>query len=497
MSIKNLPLSVNFLVLFVLAFLFTNKVISQNNDDSTKIKKIEKQVKQLKDTLNATRFIFSKIIYNLTSKDTSATSKTSNAEGYLSYIDTLNNNLIELITDSADSTKCNCCSQKLLTSISSISDAQVLSNLICDIEQNHFSSNLEYKKCILKLLKNKLYEFAREHYALYTFSTSHKRLIKSVNINSANDLFKGSLFQSNLDRDYTGGLNIGLTTDYLNLFAGTPVLKSIQSLFFGADVYTPYFQKNKIFVADTSVDSTDRPFASFQYLGYNKQTVFKNWIKWTFDFRLGKIGGNKARALQTGLHQDISYSPRPFGWGAQIANNGRTGISLNIVEEALAIGIDKKGNRLYASSFIDGMFGTYMTYFGAGINLSNKNFEESNAFYNSRHFKGRKTFWKNFLLNYRMTIRKIVHNTMLEGYGWRDTKERDDDVLTPKSRYVLPKDSVQKTVTTLDFLLGYAFRGGSAFYKFSVITPETYLKEHDLYRRRHMWATVGVSFIIW
>lgn len=119
---------------------------------------------------------------------------------------------------------------------------------------------------------------------------------------------------------------IEIGTDFF-AFLRKRATKSYQTLLYGFDVYTPYFKDSTIFSADTSFNTKDRPHASFQYVGWSKKGLSRNGkYKWASTIKFGKIGGKAGAKFQNALHQDISYSPRPKGWDAQIANGGRIGL---------------------------------------------------------------------------------------------------------------------------------------------------------------------------
>lgn len=264
--------------------------------------------------------------------------------------------------------------------------------------------SLHLKEKLLNALSTQIHLMTKDKYPYYTYETKNKQMIKFVSIRSGNDLFTiaglistfffkegkyfkdgNTFFQRNDDRDYTGNVLVEVATDYFNPLRRRP-LKTYQTLLWGNDVYTPYFRDFTVFKADTSVDSSDRPHASFQYFGWSKKGISKtDKYKWSSTIKIGKIGGSAGAKFQNLLHQDVSSSPRPRGWGAQIAAPGRMGISLEFKEEFWQKNLTQCCDlnpdhflNIYSSIFSEQKFGNYMTNTSLGLQISNKNFSQNN-----------------------------------------------------------------------------------------------------------------------
>ena len=375
--------------------------------------------------------------------------------------------------------------------------------------------------------------YSQENYPVYAYPSDKRQAAKFVSIRSGNDLFTvaglasfampadeyisdGNLFfQRNDDRDYTGSFLLEIGTDYLSLLKRKPV-NTYQTFLYGFDVYTPYFRNAATFPNPDSYNTLDRPHASFQYFGWTRNSLTrKNNTRATLGLKAGKIGGSAGAKFQTALHQDISYSPRPRGWDAQIANGGRVGISFEYkrerqwhINKKAKLGGNSIGN-LYLSGLMEGKLGTYMTYGALGLSLSNKGFQQNNSNFIGMYSRTSKhnLFWHHFMYRVSFTSYKMIHNTMLEGYGIVNTSEDKSDLLTPKSVYTLRRDQVRPYFHMLNITLSYSTRYATFFYNWKSISPETYLGNigipspasgitMDISNRWHHFAELGVAFRI-
>ena len=399
------------------------------------------------------------------------------------------------------------------------------------LENNDLSDWMRNK---LKMaISERMAIYAQENYPVYAYPSDKRQAAKFVSIRSGNDLFTVAglasfampadeyirdgnlLFQRNDDRDYTGSFLVEIGTDYLSLLKRKPV-NSYQTFLYGFDVYTPYFRNAAKFPNPDSYNVQDRPHASFQYFGWTRNSLSRiNNIRSTLGIKAGKIGGSAGAKFQTALHQDISYSPRPRGWDAQIANGGRVGISFEYKRERQwhlnkkkKLGVNSIGN-FFLSGLMEGKIGTYMTYGAAGLSLSNKGFQQNNTNFigvydrTSTH----DLFWHHFMYRVSFTSYAMIHNTMLEGYGIVNTSEDKSDPLTPKSVYTLRGDQVRPYFHMLNITLSYSTRYATYFYNWKSISPETNLGDigipspasglsMDISNRWHHFAELGVAFRI-
>lgn len=415
-------------------------------------------------------------------------------------------------------------------------DIGTLQLILRGIEEKTLSDDkvdLAIEDKLLKAVSKQMNLVSRDMLPWYSYSTRFKKPIKSICISTSNDMFTpmglflekfgvppSDMFQRNDDRSYTGGVLIEITSDYLKLNRAN-ALKTYHGFLLGADVYTPYFKDTSVFPSDTSYNPLDRPHASFQYLGIGSHGVSWNYLyRWDVLVKFGRIGGDRAQVLQTTLHQDVSYSPRPSGWGAQIANTGRIGWSLEWTPARMIRPLSSgkiestvTSSDIFTSITGDLSLGTYMTHIGAGFEISNKNFLNSNSNYavtRTRVQRERGSPLQYFLIALKGNVRYVIHNTMLEGYGvfetTEDYPESKGDPYTPRSRYKLSKGQVKRVVGTFDAIVSYQFRYATLFYRYSIITPETTLGTIGIYdkdgaeltlkNRWHRWATFGVCFKI-
>lgn len=402
------------------------------------------------------------------------------------------------------------CSVELIQKLRNSDQVQ---NIIYGVTKKLRSSPQELiiEKKLLTALSTQMELLAKEQEAWYIFASKDREIVKGISISSSNDLFRiagfvlpedkevsKNFFQKNRDMAYTGGLQIEILTDYLK-FRGRKNTKTYQRVFFGADVYTPYFKDESIFVDDTSYNLSDRPHASFQYFGYGTSGISYYGIhKWDVNIKLGKIGGGKANSLQTSLHQDLTFSPKPTGWGAQIANPGRLGWSIEYSGEWQ---LSKNAKSFYWSAPTQLSLGSYMTYAQGGLRLSNRKISSINANYimakNDRRKRG--IYWSVDVLYSRM-----IHNTMMLGYGVFRNKEDENDFAEP-SKHKLEKGQVNHNLLNLNFTLAKQFKNNAFYYRWSAISPETTFDRTnpmdingnfdngvDLRNRWHQWGTLGL-----
>jgi hypothetical protein len=466
-----------------------------------------------------------KKIYNETHQYDSAKLKVRRKDYFQSkdhnYVNTAGNLLMKLLYKEEEKTNFDLTiNPQTRTLISRVTDPFVMVLLERSIKEDLVKDNIItpdstyfFKYKILKEVTNQMNLMMKSKYPYYTYETQKKQPIKFFSVSTGNDLF--SRFATNYDRDYTGSLLVEIGTDYLNPLRRRPI-KSYQTLLYGFDVFTPLFTDTTKFTKSTSQDSLDRPHASFQYFGWSKKALSKYGnLRWSTTLKLGKIGGRVGAEFQSLLHQDVSYSPRPKGWNAQISNGGRLGISFETKHEFQKILCNNISN---ANSFTNFNFipfvelkvGTYMTNSSVGFAFSNKKFNQNNHnFINHRTRQGVISFFDHFMYNISIKSTYVVHNTMLEGFGYFKTSDQDIkqiDNATPKSPYVLQYSQVRRITFTSNFCLSYTTRYFTVLYNYFVFSPETklgslktsnpYSSNLNLKHRWHHFAVIGVSFNI-
>ncbi|HZY79282.1 MAG TPA: lipid A-modifier LpxR family protein [Cyclobacteriaceae bacterium] len=421
--------------------------------------------------------------------------------------------------------------RSLITTANDSYGLMLISRKIADEELFEISDWLRDK--LMLAIGERMNRQDKEEFSMYEFPSDHKDVVKFTGIRTGNDLFTMAglydlaflpnnkfvrdgnlLFQRNDDRDYTGSLLVEIGTDYLNLHGSNPA-KSYQTFLYGFDVYTPYFRDTIKFPTDTSSNKLDRPHASFQYFGWSRKALsFNSKIRWQVTLKVGKIGGSAGAKFQNALHQDISYSPRPKGWGAQIANGGRVGFSIEYKWERQW---GDHRSKILPSIFFDAKLGTYMTTGALGLQMSNKTFAKSNpnfiTLYKRRSSeKLMSLIGHRLMYNVAFSVCRVVHNTMLEGYGILSTNEDKNDKLTPRSLYKLESDEVKRWTALLNISLSYSTKYITYFYNWKSFSPETTKgnikirspwagpngehAEMDISKRWHHFAEIGVSFNI-
>lgn len=412
----------------------------------------------------------------------------------------------------------------------SINELKIIQGLYKAAVESLNPDDIELQK-IREVFLNKIGDqvniMSKNVYPFYNYNVKNKRIIKGIILNSANDLFTlagltgeltpiekdRSFFQRNNDMDFTGALKFGVVTDYLKINRNREI-KSYQVLSYGFEVYTPYYRIDSIFNNDTSYNVNDRPHASIRYISLESNGVSKNYgFRWNTQLKIGKIGGNIGKIFQTVLHQDVSSSPRPVGWGAQIANTGRLAVSLEYRPEYLLIQrnkekINKRFKHFFPSLTGDIALGNYMTYVGLGLQLSNKNFRSSNQDYMTVRETTKRLKWYYFQhlhVNFHARYRYVQHNTMLEGYGFFNTTEQKDDEYTPKSIYKLKSNQINRFMQYYDLTFSTQKKYFNVYYKMSIKSPEVKnvgstidAKGNvlNLNTRWHHYATLGLVFKI-
>jgi len=382
----------------------------------------------------------------------------------------------------------------------------------------------------LRVLDSQITENVTRNYVSYNFTETSDKWVKSIRVSHDNDVF---LFNQdlNLDRDYTGGVVIEVLTDYLKLrlankFFNQNKILSYQSLFFAGEGYTPYIRFDDStfetlgitpviedeFLSDASREElssrltelqepSDRPFASFQYIGRGKFRLhYKGWVRAASYFKIGVVGGRIGERLQQVLHQDITtQSVRVLNWERQIANGGRLGINVEhnidyLLYSSKYASIFHPNRRNTLSNHnsinlylpVELAFGNVNTHYGFGIGVSNKAFIQTNHL-NELKYKRKfvscnnkdysrlsceylkcrlRRLWQHTFLSAEIRTRKVVHNSMLHGLGFFDRfpVDRFDD--ENPSVYVLDESDTADWLTRIKFTLSFRLKKGTLFYQY-------------------------------
>ena len=89
------------------------------------------------------------------------------------------------------------------------------------------------------------------------------------------------------------------------------------TLYLGHSMYTP----SNIKLPPDQIPSGDRPYAAWAYVGFYRELFASDGRYWRYGLDLGCIGPcARGEQLQTFIHRNITDSPRPQGWSAQVRN---------------------------------------------------------------------------------------------------------------------------------------------------------------------------------
>jgi hypothetical protein len=458
-------------------------------------------------------------------------------------------------------------------SIDYIAAVQLRGPMINEISRLRFSkddndhllkiSNLENK---IQIIDRQINLITENHYSQYRHQEGSKKWFKSFHLYHDNDFFLLPNF-TNADRDYTGGFRFELTTDQLKIrlfkwFGNSEKFLSYQSLFIGGEGYTPYIrfteqqliERGVLYKIDPTTDyftqesldsiqqyfrrnqrSTDRPFASFQYIGRGKYRLHNSGLYRTESlFKLGKIGGSVGKNIQAVIHQDITTgSQRVLNWEDQIGSGGRLAFNIEhqidysvfsaerwaIWQNSENIKINKKlFNKIALNLNVyipnELAIGTVQTHVGTGIGLSNKSFLETSGHNDIHGVKlndlgiklNKRGFWTklwyNTHLDFKYRYRYIIHNSLLEGVGFYKPFQDDPEDDEATTVYRLEGQDVTRHLHRLSFQISFKLNKVTLYYKqerfinkeFSVSkTPEFNDFETS---RWYGYGRIGLNFLM-
>lgn len=395
-----------------------------------------------------------------------------------------------------------------------------------EFNPNDIQHDANQLKEMLQLINIRMDEIMNNMISMYRFTETSKKYIRGVSIEHSNDFL--SVFKKyNDDRDMTGSFRLEIPTDQfkmrildgyaINKFSlnlNTRNFYSYQSVFIGGEGYTPYLRDTSIFKTSLSVDSLDRPYASFQYFGRAKYRVSRHGRFRMFNqIKLGTIGARRPYLIQAFIHRDVTMgSFSPNGWDAQIAAGGRLGFSFEYYPEFMITSV-RKLKLINVSAFGELKYGSDMTAAGVGLKISNKNFLKTGG--NNFPFIDRaSTNFREFLNNDvvfsgLLMYRRVIHNSMLEGYGV--LKHRiDENANSPVDIYYLKPNQVERNVLISELSLNIKFNNCGIVFKQTIMSPEYDLpvnskhyengkkgvsSNHNTSSWNH-YGTIGVFFLL-
>ena len=313
----------------------------------------------------------------------------------------------------------------------------------------------------------------------YKSNSAKARVLKSIDLYHDNDFFIPPSW--NQDRDLTGGGDITFSTDlfkarWLNwgwmMKAHRNKLSeeilSYQSFSFGAKAYTPYIRyRDRYALADT-LYAKDRPFGSVTYIARKKYRLWPRGLtRSEGTIMLGKIGSSFGRNFQAALHRDATIASQfVYGWDKQIAEGGRWFTQINHKIEWMLFSatnkyvsiltwnktqeFPKRGLKSYIGLNVIGTteinIGGYQSSFDIGVKLASLDFTNHSGqkFIKAIRHNSKAKAHKNRIYEFGIygefgyRLRHVIHNSMLEGFGYFRTF-RDD-------RY----DNESETIYTLN-----------------------------------------------
>lgn len=378
----------------------------------------------------------------------------------------------------------------------------------------------------LEITRAKVNKLIERDFTFYGFTSSTSKWVKGIYLDHTNDFL--GFFGSNDDRDLTGAFRLELFTDQfkMRLLSGYSDKMynvngrnwySYQSIFFGGEGYTPYLRDTTIFADANSIDTNDRPFASFVYVGRSKHRITRlGRYRSHSQLKIGTIGSNKPGSVQAVIHRDIMVaSKNPNGWGSQIASGGRLAFSYDLVGEFL---INPKGKWMNWSKWSvlgHGVVGYDKTAAGAGLAWSNKNLKDRGGIDIAMNKDRTKTWYHFFMNNMTLTAtakyQYIFHNSMLEGYGIFNHAV-DENALSPIDAHFLTDDQMVRNIFSADFSINIRLKYVGLIFRQSIMSPEYDLpvnsieypygasngvgpSNHNLSLWNH-YGTIGLLFLV-
>ncbi len=386
----------------------------------------------------------------------------------------------------------------------------VLERRLDSSEVNYFNTNLSayVLKEVIALVRKRVEEVVSKDFSMYAFTETSNKKVKTIYAEHTND-FLHVRQDLNEDRDLTGAFRIEVTTDWLKMRftklkndnwwnPNSRSWYSYQSVFVGGEGYTPYLRDTSIFKAGTSVDSSDRPYASITYFGRAKYAIYRHGRFRIFSqFKIGSIGSTSPNSIQSTIHRDVTIgSVKPQGWDSQIAAGGRVAVSYEKTIELMVLSKNwflsraitsftkrKLGinEQTHVSRFkwmeyvnisipLELKVGHDMTSASIGVNFCTKSFKSSGGI-NMPFNNQRKRNHADFLFNYKLLFRYVQHNSMLEGYGVFKHAV-DEDPGSPTDPYVLRGDQIMRQLNIHEFTFNFKFRYCGLVIRQTFTTPE-------------------------
>lgn len=350
-------------------------------------------------------------------------------------------------------------------------------------------------------------------------SQTDTQIIRGFTLQTENDVFTGLLGFKNEDKDYSGGFKFEFYTDYLNkgifpLFRNryedddNTIKYNYNSFYIHGLGFTP----NRENFATTTIDSSQRPYASILGIGWKRIAVFSDMKSKNScffknsaivsDVFIGKVGTKSPGNVQNFLHEYLTNSIIVQGWDNQIANGGKWVLDYRVKFIKMVYQFDTTGQTCFLTPKIfitpQGSFGNLFFNTGIKLSLSDQDPEglgltssiSSNEFSESDLLPNYKSnFLKHFGYEVYFKFQYIYHNTLLMGMPIYDS-----------SIYVIPKEFISPYVLDIGLRVLYNYypdkptdktkaRYNTAFLEI------IYRSKEFVYGPNHIFASIGVTII--
>lgn len=144
-------------------------------------------------------------------------------------------------------------------------------------------------------------------------------------------------------------------------------------VFFGHNLYTP----SDIRLASAQVAAGERPYAAWAYIGFHRELHASDGRYWRYGLDIGCIGPcAQGRQLQTWIHRNITHSPLPQGWDAQIRNEFGAVARFEYARRIWQASLSTLGMPVFGVPFsadarphVNAGLGNLQAYAGAGVTL--------------------------------------------------------------------------------------------------------------------------------
>lgn len=135
------------------------------------------------------------------------------------------------------------------------------------------------------------------------------------------EIFWANDFVFETDRYFTNGLNLTYYTSALNKSPVNYILlpaKNAEHVFYGLTIIQDFFTPVELF--STSIDTHDRPFASYLLIGERKVSLnSQKGLKVHSEILVGILGKySGGESIQNGIHDILPPSEPALGWSNQI-----------------------------------------------------------------------------------------------------------------------------------------------------------------------------------